>query len=101
MATWNTEAGWLKGNSASTKRPMELNPDLMTIVVEDADTKSVRLAIPQTILPPPDDWGRVTMDDTSFPIVEYKEPVWECLDLFWKCKRNSQQLKVAEVYIDY
>jgi len=100
MTTWSTEARWLQGNSASTKRRMELKPDLMTIAVEDADPKSVQLAIPQTILPPPDDWQRATMDDTSFPIVEYKEPVWECLDLFWECKRNSQQLKIAEVYID-
>src|SRR5256714_3092878 len=72
----------------------------MTMAVEDVYPKSVRLAIPQTILPPPDDWERATMDDTSFPIVECKEPVWECLDLFWECKRNSQQLKIAEVYID-
>jgi hypothetical protein len=73
----------------------------MTMVVEDAHPKSVQLAIPQTILPPPDDWERATMADISFPIVECKEPVWECLDLFWECKRNSQQLKNAEVYIDY
>jgi hypothetical protein len=68
MTAWNTEAGWLKGNSASTKRQMELKPDLMSVVVEDADPEYVRLAIPQTILPP-DDWKRATMDDTSFPIV--------------------------------
>jgi serine/threonine protein kinase len=100
MTTWNPNAGWLKGNFASTKRRMELKPDLMTMVVEVVDPKYVRLAIPQTILPPPDGWKRRTMDDTSSPIVECKEPVWECLDLFWECKRNSEQLKIAEVYID-
>jgi hypothetical protein len=26
--------------------------------------------------------------------------VWEYLDLFWECKRNSQQLKDAEVYFN-
>jgi serine/threonine protein kinase len=100
MATWNTKARWICGNCDSTKRQMELKPDLMTVVVEDAKPKFVRLAIPQTILPPPDDWQPAMMDDTSFPMVECKEPVWECLDLFWECQRNSQQLKNAEMYIN-
>jgi serine/threonine protein kinase len=100
MTTWNAKAGWLRGNSASTEKRKELKPDLMTMVVEDVDPESVRLAIPQTILPPPDDWECTTMDDTSSPIVECKEPVWECLDLFWECKRNSRELRNAEVYVD-
>jgi serine/threonine protein kinase len=108
MRTWNTKAKWLKGNYGSTARQKELKPDLMSIVVEDVEEprprkvrpRYVQLAKPQTILPPPKDWQPAQMDDKSFPIVEYKEPVWECLDLFWECKRNSQALKNAEVYID-
>ena len=108
MKTWNTKARWLRGNCGSTARLKELKPDLMTIVVEDAESewprkarpKHVRLTKPQTILPPPDDWKPAPMDDKCFPTVECKEPVWECLDVFWECKRNSQTLKNAEVYID-
>ena len=40
------------------------------------------------------------MVDTSFPIVQCKDPVWEGLDFFWECKRNSQELGKAKVYID-
>ncbi len=108
MKTWNTEARWLKGNYGSTARQKELKPDLMTIVVEDAELqrpretqpKFVRLAKPQTILPPPNNWKPAPMDDKCFPIVECREPVWECLDVLWECKRNSQDLKNAKVYID-
>ncbi|OCK95949.1 uncharacterized protein K441DRAFT_63050 [Cenococcum geophilum 1.58] len=108
MKTWNTEARWLKGNYGSTARQKESKPDLMTIVVEDAESqrpretqpKFVRLAKPQTILPPPNNWKPAPMDDKCFPIVECREPVWECLDVLWECKRNSQDLKNAKVYID-
>ena len=42
MKTWNTEARWLKGNYGSTARQKELKPDLMTIVVEDAELQRPR-----------------------------------------------------------
>ena len=108
MTTWNTKAEWLKGDCGSTARQNELKPDLMTIVVEDvkqpwprgAQPKRVQLTKPQTILPPPDDWEPELMDDKCFPTVECTKPVWECLDLFWECKRNSNALNDAEVYID-
>jgi serine/threonine protein kinase len=108
MKTWNTNAKWLRGNYGSTARQKELKPDLMSTIVEDvgkrhprkAQQNSVRFAIPQTILPPPNDWQPKKMKDKGFPIVKSKEPVWECLDLFWECKRNSQALKNGEVYID-
>ena len=108
MTTWNTNARWLRGNCGSTVRQKELKPDLMSTIVEDAEgrhsraaqQKRVQLAIPQTISPPPDDWQPWRMTEKEFPIVEIEKPVWECLDLFWECKRNSQVPKIEEVYID-
>jgi hypothetical protein len=112
MKTWNTKAKWLQGHYGSTARQKELKLDLMRMVVEDVEeqrpgkarrvkarSKFVRPAKPQTILPPPNDW-KPTLMDKCFPIVECKEPVWEYLDLFWECKRNSQALNHAKVYID-
>ena len=107
MQTWNTKAKWLRGNSGSTARQKELKPNLMSIVVEDVEEprprkvrpKYVQPAKPQTILPPPEDWKPEQLDDKNFPIVACTKPVWECLDLFWECKRNSQALKDAGVYI--
>ncbi|RMD39158.1 hypothetical protein DV735_g5971, partial [Chaetothyriales sp. CBS 134920] len=32
--------------------------------------------------------------------VELKTPVWQCLDVFWECKRNPDALNDAKVYID-
>lgn len=108
MTTWNTKTGWLKGDCDTTERQKELKPDLMTIVVENieqkvsrkAQTKSVQLTKPQMILPPPDNWKPEQMDNKYFPLVGCKNPVWECLDLFWELKRNSDALNNAEVYID-
>jgi hypothetical protein len=100
MTTWNTNAGWLRGNSGSTTPQKELKPDFMTVVVEDAEPTLVRLAKPQTILPPPDDWKPLPMDDKFAPMVECQNPVWECLDLFWECKRNSRERRNAEVYFN-
>jgi hypothetical protein len=108
MKTWNAEAKWLTGNHGSTERQKELKPDFMTIVVEDAERrlprkaqrKFVQLAKPQTILPPPVDWKPEQIDDEHCPVVECKEPVWECLDIFWELKRNSQAMTDAKVYID-
>jgi len=108
MRTWNDKAKWLNGDCGSTERRKELKPDLMSAVVENVDGRHprkakpshVRFAKPETILPPPNDWKPEQMKDGRFPIVKSKDPVWECLDLFWECKRNSQILKNAEVYID-
>jgi hypothetical protein len=100
MTTWNTDAGWLRGNSGSATPQKELKPDFMTVVVEDAEPTLVRLAKPQTILPPPDDWKPLPMDDKFAPMVECQNPVWECLDLFWECKRNSRERRNAEVYFN-
>jgi hypothetical protein len=105
MKTWDTKARWLRGNSGSTERS---KPVFMTIVVEDAEprlprntqAKFVRPAKPQTILPPPDDWKPERLNDEHCPVVESKEPIWECLELFWECRRNSQAMTEATVFID-
>jgi Fungal protein kinase len=108
MKTWNAKARWLRGNYGSTNRQKELKPNFMTIIVEDAESqlprgtqrKLIQVAKPQTILPPPDDWKPEQMDDKYCPMVECREPVWECLDLFWELHFNSQALTDAKVYID-
>ncbi|XTI89225.1 hypothetical protein V2W45_1401204 [Cenococcum geophilum] len=88
-----------RGNYSSIARQKELKPDLITIVVKNTESqrpretqpKFVRLAKPQTILPPPNSWKPAPMDNKYFPIVECREP---------ECKRNSQDLKNAKVYLN-
>ncbi|KAN0076168.1 hypothetical protein V8E54_006310 [Elaphomyces granulatus] len=106
MSTCNPQAAWLKGYAPGPNR--ELKPDFMILHVKtehaknprEAHQRQVRPILPQTILPPPSTWEPKLMEDSSFPTVICKDPVWECLELFWECKRNEDLIDDAEVILD-
>ena len=97
MSTWIKEARWLDLNADKRK---EVKLDFMTTRVTQTHTTCIYPIASNTILPPPDSWKPLEMKDDRFPTVECKDPVWECVELFWELKRNQNARSKAVTYVD-